>query len=87
MTAERTRSDLILTTVTGALALFGTLMVYSASAMHSHRETAGASQFTYFYKQLAFTLIGLAAMFLVARVDYRKLSESDLRFRPWHLDC
>lgn len=58
--------------IAAGLALFGTLMVYSASAMIAHRETGGASQFTYFYKQSAFTLIGLAAMFLASRVDYRR---------------
>lgn len=69
----KTRSDLILMTVSAGLALFGTLMVYSASAMHSQRETAGASQFTYFYKQLGFTLVGLLAMYIVSRIDYRRL--------------
>jgi cell division protein FtsW len=62
-------------TVSAGLALFGTLMVYSASAMHSQRETAGASQFTYFYKQLGFTLAGLAAMYIVSRIDYRRLQK------------
>lgn len=69
----KTRADIILMAVSAGLALFGTLMVYSASAMHSHRETAGASQFTYFYKQLAFTAIGLAAMYLISRIDHRRL--------------
>jgi cell division protein FtsW len=58
--------------IAAGLALFGTMMVYSASAMIAHRETGGASQFTYFYKQSAFTLIGLAAMFVASRVDYRR---------------
>ena len=58
--------------IAAGLALFGTMMVYSASAMIAHRETGGASQFTYFYKQAAFTLIGLAAMFFASRVDYRR---------------
>lgn len=71
----RTRSDFILMTVAAGLALFGTLMVYSASAMHSQRETGG--QFTYFYKQLGFTLAGLAAMYVVSRIDYRRL------MNPW----
>jgi hypothetical protein len=31
-------------------------MVYSASAMIALKETEGVSQFTYFYKQFAFTL-------------------------------
>ena len=58
--------------IAAGLALFGTMMVYSASAMIAHRETGGASQFTYFYKQLAFTAVGLAAMFVASRVDYRR---------------
>ena len=58
--------------IAAGLALFGTMMVYSASAMIAHRETGGASQFTYFYKQSAFTAIGLAAMFVASRVDYRR---------------
>ena len=56
------------------LALFGAMMVYSASAMIAVRESGGASQFTYFYKQFAFTLAGLAVMFVASRVDYRRLS-------------
>ena len=58
--------------IAAGLALFGTMMVYSASAMISHNETGGASQFTYFYKQFAFTAIGLVGMFIASRVDYRR---------------
>ncbi len=53
-----------------ALALFGSMMVYSASAMFSLKETESLSQNTYFYKQIGFSLIGLAAMFVVSKVDY-----------------
>lgn len=56
------------------LAVFGTMMVYSASAMIAHRETAGASQFTYFYKQAGFTAAGIVIMFFASRVDYRRLN-------------
>ncbi len=56
------------------LAVFGTMMVYSASAMIAHRETAGASQFTYFYKQAGFTVAGIVIMFFASRVDYRRLN-------------
>lgn len=56
------------------LALFGAMMVYSASAMIAVRESGGASQFTYFYKQFGFTLVGLVVMFVASRVDYRSLS-------------
>lgn len=56
------------------LAVFGTMMVYSASAMIAQRETAGASQFTYFYKQAGFTVAGIVIMFFASRVDYRRLN-------------
>ena len=60
-----------------ALALFGAMMVYSASAMFALRETESTSQYTYFYKQIGFTVGGLLAMFLVSRVDYHNLQ------KPW----
>ncbi len=63
--------------VATTLALFGALMVYSASAMFALKETESQSQFTYFYKQIAFTLGGLAAMFLVSKIDYHILQ------KPW----
>jgi len=53
-----------------ALALFGAMMVFSASAMFSLKESESASQYTYFYKQIGFTLSGLVAMYLVSRIDY-----------------
>lgn len=55
------------------LALFGAMMVYSASAMFALKESESISQFTYFYKQIAFTIGGLAAMFLVSKMDYHLL--------------
>lgn len=72
MTNSRVRIDWFMFAIAAGLALFGTMMVYSASAMIAQRETGGASQFTYFYKQFAFTAIGLAAMFVASRVDYRR---------------
>lgn len=66
------RTDWFLFTIAAGLAIFGTLMVYSASAMYSQRETQGATQFTYFYKQFAFTLAGLAVMYVASRIDYRR---------------
>ena len=64
--------DWFMFAIAAGLALFGTMMVYSASAMIAHKETGGASQFTYFYKQFAFTAIGLAGMFVASRIDYRR---------------
>jgi cell division protein FtsW len=58
--------------IAAGLAVFGTMMVYSASAMIAHRESAGASQFTYFYKQAAFTVAGILLMLGVSQIDYRR---------------
>ncbi len=56
--------------VTAALAVFGTMMVYSASAMFSLQESDNTSQYIYFYKQVAFTLLGLAVMAVISQIDY-----------------
>lgn len=69
------RIDWFLFAVAAGLALFGTMMVYSASAMIAHRETQGLSQNTYFYKQFAFTLIGVAVMYIASRIDYRRYQD------------
>ena len=67
---KKLRVDWFMFAIAASLALFGAVMVYSASAMIALKETDGASQFTYFYKQFGFTLLGLAAMFAVSKVDY-----------------
>ena len=69
--AKKLRIDWFLFAIAAGLALFGAVMVYSASAMIALRETEGVSQFTYFYKQFGFTLGGLAIMLLTSRIDYR----------------
>ena len=79
--AQENRTDWFMFGIASTLALFGALMVYSASAMFSLKESDSVSQFTYFYKQIAFTLIGLAAMFMVSRVDYHILE------KPWVVSC
>ncbi|MEO6051995.1 MAG: putative lipid II flippase FtsW [Pyrinomonadaceae bacterium] len=68
--AQENRIDWLMFGIAAALALFGAMMVYSASAMFALKETEGVSQYTYFYKQIGFTLGGLAAMFIVSRIDY-----------------
>ncbi|HMS10813.1 MAG TPA: FtsW/RodA/SpoVE family cell cycle protein, partial [Pyrinomonadaceae bacterium] len=68
------RIDWIMFFLAAGLAVFGTMMVYSASAMIAHRETAGASQFNYFYKQAGFTAAGIVIMFAASRIDYRRLN-------------
>lgn len=60
-------------TIAAGLAVFGSVMVYSASAMMSLKETQDQSDLTYFYKQFGFTLAGIVVMLLVSRFDYRRL--------------
>ncbi len=69
--AKKLRMDWFLFSLAATLATFGVVMVYSASAMIALRETDGLSQFTYFYKQFGFTVIGLLAMYLISRIDYK----------------
>lgn len=72
---KKLRTDWFLFAIAAGLALFGSVMVYSASAMISLQETAknpdGASQFTYFYKQFGFTILGLLVMYAASRIDYK----------------
>ena len=63
--------------IAAALALFGAMMVYSASAMFALQETESGSQYTYFYKQIGFTLGGLALMLIVSQIDYHRFQ------KPW----
>lgn len=72
---QRAQTDWFLFVIAAGLALFGSMMVYSASAMIAQRETQGASQFTYFNKQITFTVAGIAAMWIVSRLDYRLLEK------------
>lgn len=69
------KMDRILFGTAAGLALFGSLMVYSASAVISYQETGGASQYSYFYKQLFFVLTGIVVMYAVSRIDYRVLND------------
>ncbi len=65
------RIDWLLFAIAAGLAVFGAVMVYSASAMIALRETQDASQYTYFYKQLGFTFAGLLLMLAASRIDYQ----------------
>ena len=68
--AKKVRTDWLMFALAAGLALFGAIMVYSASAMIALKESG--SQFTYFFKQFGFTVAGIAVMYIVSRVDYRK---------------
>jgi cell division protein FtsW len=67
---KKKQVDWFLFVIATGLAIFGSVMVYSASAMISLKETQDQSQYTYFYKQLGFTLVGIGIMFAVSRLDY-----------------
>ena len=54
------------------LALFGVVMVYSASAVIAQQENH--SQFHYVIKQTLWTSIGFLAMFIAMRFDYQNLN-------------
>ena len=67
---SRLRIDWFLFAIATGLAAFGAAMVYSASAMIAMKESQ--SQYTYFFKQMAFTLLGLGAMYVLSKIDYRR---------------
>ncbi|MEP7075539.1 MAG: putative lipid II flippase FtsW [Acidobacteriota bacterium] len=73
-------TDWFMFAIATSLAIFGAIMVYSASAMISLKETQEQSQFAYFYKQLGFTLAGLVIMFAASRVDYHILQNKYVVF-------
>src|SRR6476620_1575747 len=68
--AQEKRIDWFMFGIATVLALFGAMMVYSASAMFALKETDSSSQYTYFFKQIGFTVAGLVAMYVVSRIDY-----------------
>lgn len=74
--AKRLQIDWLLFAAAAALALFGVVMVYSASAMLSLKETNGANQYLYAVKQGIFTVLGLGLMLAATRFDYRWLRQS-----------
>lgn len=71
---KKSQIDWLLFSVAVVLAVFGVVMVYSASAMISLQETKnrdeGATEFFYFYKQLSFVFIGILLMLFISRLDY-----------------
>src|SRR5437588_7479825 len=69
---QKLQVDKWLFSATVGLALFGVVMVYSASAVIAVEEHH--SQFHYVMKQAVWTLLGFAAMFLAMRFDYQRLN-------------
>ena len=71
---QKLQIDKWLFTATIGLALFGVVMVYSASAVIALQENH--NQFHYVIKQGVWTLIGFAAMFVAMRIDYQRLNRA-----------
>lgn len=71
--AKKLYPDTWLFAATIGLALFGVVMVYSASAVLAQSEHHGS--FYYVIKQAIWTLIGLAAMIIAMQVDYHRLRD------------
>lgn len=89
--AKKLRIDWFMFAIAASLALFGSVMVYSASAMISLKETAenpeGATQFAYFFKQFAFTLAGLVVMYAASKINYQIFNNKTIVFGLVVLTC
>src|SRR5258708_32375776 len=66
--ARKLYPDKWLFVATIGLALFGLVMVYSASAITAQKENG--TQFFYVYKKALWTGIGLVAMFVTMQIGY-----------------
>src|SRR6266498_1583402 len=71
--AKKLYPDKWLFAATVGLALFGVVMVYSASAVMSERENG--SQYFYVIKQAIWTSIGLVVMLAAMQFDYNRLKD------------
>jgi len=69
---QKLQIDKWLFSATVGLALFGVVMVYSASAVIAQSENH--SQFHYVIKQGIWTMLGFVAMFTAMRFDYQRLN-------------
>jgi cell division protein FtsW len=69
---QKLQIDRWLFSATIGLALFGVVMVYSASAVIAQQENH--SQFHYVIKQTLWTSIGFVVMFVAMRFDYQRLN-------------
>ncbi|MEK6282173.1 MAG: putative lipid II flippase FtsW [Acidobacteriota bacterium] len=74
--AKKLYPDKWLFAATVGLALFGVVMVYSASAVMAQRENG--SQFYYVIKQGIWTGIGFVAMLVAVQFDYTRLKDRRL---------
>ena len=71
--ARKLQADKWLFAATAGLALFGIVMVYSASAVLAQEENG--NQYYYVIKQGIWTAIGFGAMLLMMQFDYQRLRD------------
>lgn len=71
--ARKLQADRWLFAATAGLALFGIVMVYSASAVLAQQENG--NQYYYVIKQGVWTAIGFGAMLLMMQFDYQRLRD------------
>jgi cell division protein FtsW len=71
--ARKLQADKWLFAATAGLALFGIVMVYSASAVMAQAENG--NQYYYVIKQLIWTAIGFGAMLVMMQFDYQRLRD------------
>lgn len=76
--SRRLESDIILFGTVVVLALFGALMVFSASAVMAAQRYG--SSYYFLERQAAWLMAGLVVMFVVMNVDYRRLANPALVF-------
>ncbi len=75
---RRLQTDRWLFLTTLALCLIGAVMVFSASAVIAREQFGNA--YTFLIRQLVWLVLGLAGMFRLMNVDYRKLRQPTVIF-------
>jgi cell division protein FtsW len=74
--ARKLQADRWLFAAAAGLALFGVVMVYSASSVMAYHENG--NPYYYFIKQAVWTLIGFGAMIAAMHFDYQRLRNRNL---------
>lgn len=69
--ARARSNETLLLTVTAALLLVGITMVYSSTFVIAHNDPAYGNESYFLARQLVWALLGVAAMTVAARIDYR----------------
>jgi cell division protein FtsW len=77
-TTSRFSADRVLFAVTLALVCFGLLMVFSSSAPMASEDLGSST--AYFWRQLSWAILGIGAMLLLMRMDYRYLRHPAVLF-------